>query len=109
MTLLAVAQINKPVVDVARPSAVGKERFRICAERAKQRRNISMVPDDQDILTVWLAFDLVDQFIELFVFELVINFETKLLGSRLYGEHRTMANPTAPASEDVVELHRLPV
>ena len=63
-----------------------------------------MVPNNQDVLTVRLAFDLVDEFIEMVVFEPVIDFETKRLGSRLCGEQGTMAIPTVLAGEDGVQL-----
>jgi hypothetical protein len=43
------------------------------------------------------------------VFEPVIDFETKRLGSRLCGEQGTMAIPTVLAGEDGVQLQRSPV
>ena len=68
-----------------------------------------MMPNNQNVLTAGLTFDLVDQFVEMVVFEPVIDFETKRLGSRLCGEQGTMAIPTVLAGEDGVQLQRSPV
>jgi len=67
-----------------------------------------MMPNNQNVLTAGLTFDLVDQFVEMVVFEPVIDFETKRLGSRLCGEQGTMAIPTVLAGEDASSFNARP-
>ena len=46
---------------------------------------------------MWPTFDLIDQFHELVVFDLVVNRETKLLAGRFDGKPRTIAIAGVPS------------